>query len=480
MADGLKQHTLPDLLWAGTQHSLAIAIEAHSQIMAGPFNSTNDDEDEDAPYNFSIQGEVGVITIRGSLTNSDSPYNRYYGMTGYPDIRKALVYAAERSDVKAILLDISSGGGAVNGVSDTGDLISMVDEQVKPVYAVTDGTMASAAYWLGSSARKVYASKTSVVGSIGVIMTHMEYSKALKEAGVGVNVIRAGEFKALLNSYEPATKAALEQAGKQLAVAYDIFVGHVADARGVTVSYADQHMAQGREFMGQEALDANLVDGIASFDAVLSMISASVLDKPGVTQSQYGQHTGRTMKTALTAQQIAAIQAGAPQAAVTGQTAETIVPAPAAEVTPAPAAAVTTEPAAAEPAPAAAASAAASTDAVVSLLQGQLATAQTASVNLQVQLQVTQNELTAIKAAQASLQAIAADSLNTMRIALGMQTSDLSGMTADALIREHGAAKDQFNSKFKAGGVAAASAAVEPVATPLTAARKAALASTKF
>ena len=116
-------------------------------------------------------------------------------MTTYPDIRRAAIFGATDEKVSAILLDIESGGGSVNGVSDTGNLISMINDNVKPVTAFTDGLMASAAYWLGSSAGDVYSSKTSVVGSIGVISTHMEISAMLKKEGVGVTVMRAGRVQ---------------------------------------------------------------------------------------------------------------------------------------------------------------------------------------------------------------------------------------------------------------------------------------------
>jgi nicotinate-nucleotide pyrophosphorylase len=69
---------------------------------------------------------------------------------------------------------IDSGGGAVSGVADAGNLIKLIDQSVKPIYSFTDGAMCSAAYWLGCSAREVYSSNVSTVGSIGVIATHME------------------------------------------------------------------------------------------------------------------------------------------------------------------------------------------------------------------------------------------------------------------------------------------------------------------
>ena len=145
------KNTFPEVLWAGTEHSLALAMEAHDRMMAGAFSDDEEDDDDDeVPFNYSVQGDVGIIAIKGSLTNRDVWYNRYLGVTSYADIRKALMYAAS-SDVKAIVLDIDSGGGAVSGVADAGNLIKLIDQSVKPIYSFTDGAMCSAAAaWDGS------------------------------------------------------------------------------------------------------------------------------------------------------------------------------------------------------------------------------------------------------------------------------------------------------------------------------------------
>lgn len=441
--------TYPEALWAGGERSFYAELLAYQtsleKMQAGIFDKEDDDDEEEEPYNLSINGNVAVVSIKGPLTNRDSYWNRYMGVTSYNDIRKALVYAANKSEVNAILLDIDSGGGAVNGVADTGELISRIDREVKPVYAITDGTMASAAYWLGSSARKVYASQLSLVGSIGVITTHMEYSKALKEAGIGVTVLRAGQYKALANSMEPLTEAAVKQITAQLEVAYGVFINHVAARRGVTVDQADSTMGQGREFMGRDALAAGLIDGIETFDGVLSSISAAHVDRANVTQSKYGHHmaTQSDMKTALTNQQIAAIQAGVPPAQPTQAQPEPTAPEASTENTPEPTAETTpaTQPSAA-----------------LELITKQLADAQSQLIDAKVELQTVKAQLSAAEASQSGMSAIVSASISSMRIALGMSAIDMSAMAPQSLITEHAALTKQFQDKFKAGGVANPSA----------------------
>ena len=443
------KNTFPEVLWAGTEHSLALAMEAHDRMMAGAFSDDDEEDDDEVPFNYSVQGEVGVIAIKGSLTNRDFWYNRCIGVTSYGDIRNALTYAAGQSGIKAILLDIDSGGGAVNGVADASSLIQLIDKNVKPIYAFTDGTMCSAAYWLGCSARETYSSNVSTVGSIGVIATHMEYSKALKEAGVGVTVIRAGEFKALANSVEPLSDKAKTQLQTQLNSAYQVFLEHVADCRNTTVNLCDANMAQGREFFGKDALAAGLVDGIESFDSVMTKISVKLLDNEKYSNNNLGNYQrGIDMgKKALTETDIAALAAGVdieasaePEAT---PVAEEIVE-PAAETT----AVTETENEKHE-----------GNASVVSFLQAQVKDKDAEILNLSVELKGIKDKVASMEATHTGLTDVVRKAVAGMKVRMGASNVDLSAASAQELLADYAATADAFVKTFKAGGVAAVDAA---------------------
>lgn len=444
------KNTFPEVLWAGTEHSLALAMEAHDRMMAGAFSDDDDEEDDDeAPFNYSVQGEVGVIAIKGSLTNRDSWYNRYIGVTSYGDIRNALTYAAGQSGIKAILLDIDSGGGAVNGVADASSLIQLIDKNVKPIYAFTDGTMCSAAYWLGCSARETYSSNVSTVGSIGVIATHMEYSKALKEAGVGVTVIRAGEFKALANSVEPLSDKAKTQLQTQLNSAYQVFLEHVADCRNTTVNLCDANMAQGREFFGKDALAAGLVDGIESFDSVMTKISVKLLDNEKYSNNNLGNYQrGIDMgKKALTETDIAALAAGVDIEA-------------SAEPEATPVAEEIVEPAAETPVVTETENEKHEGNAsVVSFLQAQVKDKDAEILNLSVELKGIKDKVASMEATHTGLTDVVRKAVAGMKVRMGASNVDLSAASAQELLADYAATADAFVKTFKAGGVAAVDAA---------------------
>ena len=452
-----SKNTFPEVLWAGTEHSLALAMEAHDRMMAGAFSDDDEEDDDEVPFNYSVQGEVGIVSIKGPLTNRDAWYNRYLGVTCYADVRHALLYAANQADVKAIVLDIDSGGGAVSGVADVGNLIRLIDENVKPVYSFTDGAMCSAAYWLGCSAREVYSSNVSTVGSIGVIATHMEYSKALKDAGIGVTVVRAGEYKALANSVEPLSDKAKTQLQNQLNAAYSVFLEHVADCRNTTVNLCDANMAQGREFFGKEALAAGLVDGIETFDSMMNRVVSKLLDNENHSYNNSGNYQrGIDMtKKALTETDIAALAAGvdldaAADPVVEGNESTTEAASTEAEAVETTAEVTETEEKKHD-----------NQASVVSFLQAQVKEKDTEILNLSIEVKGFKDKVASIEATHTGLTDVVRKAVAGMKVRMGASNVDLSAMSAQELLADYAATSEAFLKNFKAGGVAAVDAATD-------------------
>lgn len=452
--------------WAGTESSLLTAEKAEDRVIERQAGmTTSPAQEEDQSRLLSISDGLAVIAVKGPLVNSDSPYLQYFGVTGYPEIRTALVEAAQDPDVKQIMLEIDSGGGAVSGVSDTANLIRMIHKQVKPVTAFTDGSMMSAAYWLGSSAGKVMIGKSAQVGSIGVIAVHKEYSAQLKAEGVGVNVIRAGKYKALANSVEPLSEAGKAQIQASVDDAYKVFVEHIAEARGKTYAYADTHMAQGQEFGAEAAVTAGLADKVTTFDAVVGDLKKKAVDASSRNVDNRGKSTtllhgeveqlsgeqDMVVKKALTEADIAILAAGG--------TLEAAAPTPEELET----ARLAAEAKAKADAEAAAATAVSTQNldklnATVQLLNEQVATKDAAILAAGVKTAQLEDALVKLAASTAQLTGLARESVNTMRVALGMSALDLSAMDAAKVLAEHDALVPTYKAKFPVGGVAAVSA----------------------
>ncbi len=462
-------------VWAGTEASLHAALDAEearaTRMAAGDRIS---DKDRETPRLLSVDADgVATISVKGPLTNDgDAIWNEWMGMTGYPEIRDAMISAATDTSVQHIILDIDSGGGAVSGVDDTAKLIRLVHDNVKPVTAFTDGSMYSAAYWLGSSAGEVYASKAAGMGSIGVIATHMERSEMLKEAGIGVTVVRAGKYKALANGVEKLSEEGKAQIQAGVDAAYKIFVGHVAEMRGKSYEFADSVMAQGREFYGQAGADAGLVDGIKSFDQVMSDVKRNLVDPSIKTAYTPGKQTsglrvekdngengmGMKVRKALSEQDIAALAAGATleadQAPGTGTQAETDVAAQVEDVEVS-AQVETSDEASAEGTGVGQAAEVDASAGALKFVADQLKAAQDELVASKIEASKLKDKLEMLEAVVEPLKDIAAKATNNMRVALGGSLIDMSASSPAQILAEHVAVSASFASKFKVGGVSA-------------------------
>lgn len=440
-------------LWAGTEASYlqAQSIEeqqaSHLQALVGQ---------DEAPKSrlLSYHGDTAVVTIKGPLANVGGSFAEFFGMTSYGEIRSAMVEAAQNPEAARIVLDISSGGGAVNGVSDTARLIGMVNDKIKPVITYADGIMASAAYWLGVGASKAYASDTALVGSIGVITKHYDQSKLLENEGIKATVLRAGKYKALGQPEEPLSAAARDQIQESLDAVYSVFTNWVAERRGVSAQIVEKQMAQGREFTGQAAVDAGLVDGITSFDALIASFQKKKVDKAmKITKnSTYIAKQDTTMpKATLSAEQLAALEAGVELEVEAGEAeaaAESIEAA--GEVT-------EVAEAAADESTETKAEVKADTG-LVDYLKSQVREKDAELREAALKLRELESAVASMTDTHSGLTEVVAKSVSTMRVALGGHAVNAAEMTADALLAEHHRLSTEFKAKFKIGGVAAASA----------------------
>jgi ClpP class serine protease len=142
--------------------------------------------------------------------------------------------------------------------------------------ALASGTMASAAYWIGSAAQAVYITDgTTNVGSIGVVAKHMDVSAAEKTAGVKTTEIYAGKFKRIASQYEPLSDEGRQSIQDAVDYTYALFVEAVATQRGVSTETVLQNMADGRVFIGQQAIDAGLVDGVSTLGEMIQQLNES-------------------------------------------------------------------------------------------------------------------------------------------------------------------------------------------------------------
>lgn len=219
-------------------------------------------------------GAVGVIQIRGSITQHKASdlSAALFGGASTEGIAEQLDALLADETVGSILLDIDSGGGQIFGVEALGQKIRAARTK-KPIAALANSVMASAAYWLGSQADQVWAAPGAIVGSIGVFSLHQEASEAAKTLGIKTTVIRAGKFKAVANPWEPLPDDAREREQARVDAAYEIMTREIARGRGVPqATVKGAAYGEGDILEAVEAKRAGVVDGIYTYEQALAKV----------------------------------------------------------------------------------------------------------------------------------------------------------------------------------------------------------------
>lgn len=217
-----------------------------------------------------VNGDA-IIPIEGVISKQPSLFQAVCGGVSTNQLGAKLEEALADPAVDRIIFAVDSPGGTVDGTKALGDAIYAARGK-KPMVAWVDGLAASAAYWLCSAADEVYLKDTtSFAGSIGVIATHVDISGAEAQAGVKTTEITAGKYKRPDSSYAPLTEEGRASIQDRVDALYSVFLGDVARNRGVDPEQAHERMADGRVFMGQAAVDAGLVDGVATWAEMIAM-----------------------------------------------------------------------------------------------------------------------------------------------------------------------------------------------------------------
>lgn len=238
---------------------------------------------------YVVKNGVLQIPVKGVLLN-DFPYAIGGWATGYEYIWQAVKRGVDDSAVKGIAFIINSGGGMVSGNFDLVDRIYSVRSQ-KPMRAFAAEHAYSAAYNVGAAPGHLTVARTGGVGSIGVVITHIEISRALDADGVTVNLIRSKRDKMEMNSLEPLSEGARARAQARVDEFHSQFVAMVARNRGMSVEAVDATDAH--TFMAQEALDNGLADEIGALDDAITAFEASFHEgdpqMADFTQAQYDE-----------------------------------------------------------------------------------------------------------------------------------------------------------------------------------------------
>lgn len=167
-----------------------------------------------------------LMARRGHITAECTELN------SYERIRNNIQRALDHDAVAEIVLDLNSGGGMAVGCKELADFINQA-KNTKPITAIVNYAAYSACYFIAAACSQIIVSPTSGVGSIGVIIEHMEMSKMEDAMGLTFTTLYRGDHKNDGSPHEPITEQTLAALNKRLDEAYAMFVESVARYRGL-------------------------------------------------------------------------------------------------------------------------------------------------------------------------------------------------------------------------------------------------------
>ncbi|MFD2754284.1 S49 family peptidase [Comamonas terrae] len=215
-------------------------------------------------------GGVAVLQLSGVMAPKANLFARVSGGISTQLAARQVESAMVDQRVKGMVLVLNSPGGNVLGVPEFAQTIFEASAQ-KPLVVFSDEQILSAGYWSASAANAIYISSNVVtVGSIGVVMDRTYEPGAAKRQ----ESVAAGKYKRMVNAAEPLSKEARAEVQADVDYVYTLFVDDVARFRGATSEQVLEHMADGRVFRGQNAINAGLVDGVSTLDDLVARMAA--------------------------------------------------------------------------------------------------------------------------------------------------------------------------------------------------------------
>lgn len=253
-------------IYSARLHGDKIDIEAIEKRLGRPLANE--------ARSYTIQDGVAVLPIEGVIAKKMNLMTQISGGTSTQLAAQALQDAINDPSVHSIILSIDSPGGTVDGTQALATAVLAARDSGKTIVTLANGCMCSAAYWIGSAAQAVYiADGTTTVGSIGVVTSHTDVSGAQAAQGLKTTEISAGKYKRIASNYAPLTADGKQSIQDQIDYTYSLFVDAVAKNRNVSANVVLRNMADGRVFMGKQAIAAGLVDGTVTMDALIARLN---------------------------------------------------------------------------------------------------------------------------------------------------------------------------------------------------------------
>ena len=223
----------------------------------GEFVLTSDRYGNPIPKMVLAKG-LAFIQLKGTTIKGGGNLAKWYGMAELDTFNADLAKAKVDPEVRGIVLDVASGGGYLTGIEETANEVKNIADNFKPVMTYTDSMMGSAAYYVGSGASVVYATPSSMIGSIGSFVAFQDVSAFMEKFGIKMHVFRSGEHKGV--GIDGVSKNQAKHIQERVETAGETFRSFVSSRRSLIKS----EDMQGQAYFGTEAGTKGFLTAVVS------------------------------------------------------------------------------------------------------------------------------------------------------------------------------------------------------------------------
>ncbi|BFM06617.1 signal peptide peptidase SppA [Halioxenophilus aromaticivorans] len=211
------------------------------------------------------KAKVAVITARGTIAQGDRPN----GEIGDQSFLQQLEQVQDDKAVKALVVRIDSGGGGVNASEAIRQgLLELRRSRDIPIAISMGSVAASGGYWMATAGDEIWATPTTITGSIGVFAAFPTVEQSLEKVGIHTDGLSTTDLAGAMRidrELSPMTQSLVQQSINHM---YRVFLDIVSQARDTSPEAVDR-IAQGRVWSGSKALELGLVDNLGNLDDVI-------------------------------------------------------------------------------------------------------------------------------------------------------------------------------------------------------------------
>lgn len=215
---------------------------------------------------FKPKPRIAILRLSGVIGNVGFGRN---GMS-LSSLDQLIKDAFSKPKTRAVCLAINSPGGSpVQSELIATRIKELSIEKSIPVYSFVEDVAASGGYWLACIGEEIYASRSSIIGSIGVITSGFGLKEAIKKLGIERRVITQGKNKSILDPFSDMKKEDTQIITNLQEDTHKHFIEYVQESRKDKLKASDEDLFSGEFWSGKKALEYGLIDGIQNMHSFI-------------------------------------------------------------------------------------------------------------------------------------------------------------------------------------------------------------------